>query len=289
MTKTTHLIWASDIHLDHAGPEQAIAFLERVRATNAQGLLLGGDISTALDIDEKLVETLEMVDMPVYFVLGNHDYYRGSIATVRQRVAALDDRQLHWLPKAGVREVAPGVGLIGHGGWGDAWIGDFAGSDVVLTDYLAIAELNQAFDLRRFKGAFGPSTQLQKELGRLGQDAAEALTPALKAGPLVYRRIVVLTHVPPFRQACWHEGKISDENWLPGFTCGAIGQILLEAAAAHPECEFTVLCGHTHGSGSARIADNLVVHTQAAEYGKPDFVPIEINEDEVKLLNKWGE
>jgi Icc protein len=37
----------------------------------------------------------------------------------------------------------------------------------------------------------------------------------------------------------------------------------------HPERKMTVLCGHTHSSGVARILDNLVVLTGGAQYGKP--------------------
>jgi len=47
-------------------------------------------------------------------------------------------------------------------------------------------------------------------------------------------------------------------------------------AAAHPEAELLVLCGHTHGSGVARIAPNLKVITGGADYGTPlPQLPIE--------------
>ena len=32
----------------------------------------------------------------------------------------------------------------------------------------------------------------------------------------------------------------------------------------------TVLCGHTHGRGEARILENLLVLTGGATYGKPE-------------------
>jgi hypothetical protein len=38
---------------------------------------------------------------------------------------------------------------------------------------------------------------------------------------------------------------------------------------AHPGCQLTVLCGHTHGEGEATILPNLLVKTGGAEYGKP--------------------
>ena len=58
-------------------------------------------------------------------------------------------------------------------------------------------------------------------------------------------------HVPPFREACWHQGRISDDLWRPPFSCKAVGEALVEAMEAHPGREMTVLCGHTHGAGEA--------------------------------------
>ncbi len=84
-----------------------------------------------------------------------------------------------------------------------------------------------------------------------------------------FRHVIVLTHVPPFRESCWHEGKVSDDNWLPFFACKAVGDALREAMAAAPDRQMTVLCGHTHGSGEAQILPNLRVLTGGAVYGKP--------------------
>src|SRR3954452_20529740 len=39
--------------------------------------------------------------------------------------------------------------------------------------------------------------------------------------------------------------------------------------AAHPGCEMTVLCGHTHSPGEASILPNLRVLTAGADYGRP--------------------
>ena len=283
ISTSTTLAWASDIHLDHADPDAIMMFIDRVRTSGAAALLLGGDISTAAVLEEHLVQIEEMTGLPVHFVLGNHDFYGGSIASVLKKIGSLSRPNLHWLEKAGLCEIAPGVTLIGIGGWGDARLGDFPGSDVVLTDYLAIAELRRVFDNKLFTGTFGPGSALEAELRRLGQQAAKSFAPQLSTAARTSGHVVVLTHVPPFREACWHEGAISADPWLPGFTCGAMGKILSETAAAHPKCAFTVLCGHTHGGGFARISPNLVVHTQAAEYGRPDFLVLEVSPDGVQI------
>jgi 3',5'-cyclic-AMP phosphodiesterase len=38
-----------------------------------------------------------------------------------------------------------------------------------------------------------------------------------------------------------------------------------------PDRRMTVLCGHTHGHGTARILPNLAVITGGAEYGRPEI------------------
>jgi hypothetical protein len=82
--------------------------------------------------------------------------------------------------------------------------------------------------------------------------------------------VIVLTHVPPFREACWRRGWISDDDWLPHFACRAFGEVLGEAMAAHSDCEMSVLCGHTHSAGEAQVLPNLRVLTSGAESGLPE-------------------
>jgi predicted phosphohydrolase len=283
MTKSITLAWATDIHLDHGTVENNVQFLDWVRSSGASALLLGGDITNAIALDDTLLEIAEMAGMPVHFVLGNHDYYGDSIAAVRKRMAELHHPDLTWLPASGPRTLAPGVTLVGHGGWGDARLGKFVGSPVFLSDYHAIKELKEAFDPKGFNGTFPADSELEAELRRQGQVSADTLAPHLEEAAKLSRQVIVLTHVPPFREATWHEGRHSDDQWLPGFSCGAMGDLLLATAAKNPDCRFTVLCGHTHGQGMAEMAPNLIVHTQGAEYGSPDFVLITARDNYVEV------
>ena len=280
------LAWATDVHLEKVEPWVLRAFVDRLQASRVDALLIGGDTATAADVDDRLVQFAEMIDLPIKFVLGNCDYYGGSFQSVRERIARLDHPLLSWLPSSGPQMVAPGVALVGHGGWGDARVGRFSGSKVVLTDYLAIEELQDQFDPEAFEEVFGTDTALEAELRRQGEEAAAALEPQLTEAAITCRDILVLTHHPPFREACWHEGKNGNEVWLPSCACGAVGDLLKKAAADHPESHFTVLCGHTHGSGSVTIGPNLTVHTQEAEYGRPRFLYIQAGEKGVKVVKQ---
>src|SRR5208283_3205325 len=80
---------------------------------------------------------------PVYFVLGNHDFHRGSVAATCRIVGYVvnDTPGLVYLSQAGVVELKPSTALVGHDGWADGRLGDLDGSDVILNEFLLIDEL----------------------------------------------------------------------------------------------------------------------------------------------------
>ena len=265
------IAWATDIHLNFVGEDVAEDFCRRVSLSQAEVLLIGGDIAEATDLEQWLLFLSKRLSQPIYFVLGNHDYYGSDVGGVRAKMRELSTPELGWLPAADVVELTPRTALVGHGGWGDARLGDFETDTVLLSDYFTIR------DLRECAGSDDPLlilsqlAPLKQKLHELGDDAASALRPSLQSAAADYDNVVVLTHVPPFREACWHKGRISEDNWLPGFTCKAMGDLLSDTASQHPDCTITVLCGHTHGEGEADVLENLHVSTLSARYGSPDF------------------
>ncbi len=265
----TQLAWLTDIHLNFVDPEEFSALGERVQQCGADAMLIGGDIAEADSFSEAIRQLAAATQLPIFFVLGNHDFYRGSITTVREEAELLsyESPLVAWLPAAGVVQLSESATLVGHGGWGDGRIGDFLQSDVVLNDYLLIEELAE---LSLVDGPMPELTpDLLARLNALGDEAAEHFRQILPTALETSNRVLVLTHVPPFREACWHEGQLSDDNWAPHFTCQAVGAALMEIMSAHPDRKMTVLCGHTHSSGHARILDNLEVFTGQAVYGQP--------------------
>lgn len=80
-----------------------------------------------------------------------------------------------------------------------------------------------------------------------------------------------MTHVPPFKEACRYNGRPSQEEWLPYFSCKAVGDVLKDIMEQYPESEMTILCGHTHGRAECQILPNLLVYAGRAEYGEPEI------------------
>lgn len=254
------LAWLTDIHLNFLEPEELARFYQSVNATGADAVLVTGDLAEGPHLVEALSGLADHLAAPLYFVLGNHDYYFRSISRVRSEVRELVARQprLVYLTEQPARELAPGVGLLGHDGWADARLGDYVRSTVMMHDYKLIAEL-----AGMGKAARWPLLQ------RLGDEAAAEIRRALPRALARFPEVWLLTHVPPFAESCVYDGHPSDAEWLPHFACQAMGQALVEVMQMHPQSRLTVLCGHTHGQAEHRPLPNLLVLTGGAQYGHP--------------------
>ena len=253
------LAWVTDIHLDFLGESEIARFCDALTSAGPDGVLVGGDIAQAASFEAALHQMEERVGKPIWFVLGNHDFYGATVAAVRQRAVRLSQEgRIVWLGAVEVVELTQHTGLVGHDGWGDARLGDHESSNVILNDFLRIADL-----------VTPDRANLARVLGRLGAESALHLRRVLPMALERFAHVVVLTHVPPFRDACWHEGRISSDDYLPYFACKATGDVLLDQASRHCDRRLTVLCGHTHSAGECQPLPNLRVITGAAEYGRP--------------------
>jgi Icc protein len=252
------LAWLTDVHLNFVPIEGRRQFYASIRETHPDAVLLSGDIAEGVDLLDFLHEIERGLAMPIYFVLGNHDFYRSSFADVRKRVRSLGMPNLLWLTDSGVQLLGEETALIGHDGWADGRFGDYFHSRVFLNDYVLIKE---------FAGLTA-SSRLEF-MNRLADEAAAKISKKLSEACGLRRRIILVTHVPPFREACWYEGKPSDDEWLPHFASKAMGDAIVEVMDRHPQCDLLVLCGHTHGQGMVQIRPNVLVKTGGAEYRRP--------------------
>lgn len=256
------IAWTTDIHLNFLSTQQIEIFLQSIKTQQPDSLIISGDIGEAPSIDDYLRRIANTLDIPIYFVLGNHDFYKSSIQHVRTGIAKLvqEVANLHWLNTETVIKLNDDTALVGHDGWSDGRYGDFHQSTLILNDYVQIQEL-----------AGLPRVKRLRTLHQLGDEAADYIKQMLPIACKTYKRVFVVTHSPPFQESCWHEGNsATDDNpYLPHFTCKAVGDVLLEIASQYPECEVTVLCGHTHGAGEYHPLPNLHVITGGAEYEHP--------------------
>ena len=167
-------------------------FLRDVAAAAPDALVLCGDIGQAMSVTELLSRLEQGIACPIYFVLGNHDFYRGSIAGVRAAVAehARAAARSRWLRDAGVISLTPHTALIGVDGWSDGRFGDYHGSPVMLNDYIMIKEISGLSAAERLR-----------RLQQIADDEARILDTNLRAALASHRRVIAGIHVPPFAAA----------------------------------------------------------------------------------------
>ena len=263
------LAWATDVHLTHArGNAKGSGvdlFAMGVNGLDVDALVITGDISSYEYLDHHLGWLGANIEVPVYFVLGNHDAYEGSIGGSREIAynCAAKTVGLNWLDGKPYMDLTRRSGIVGVGGWADALTGNFYLSPFLLNDYEMINELKRL-----------PAKLLKETLGRLGKEAAKRLKRSLKTVPESCEHLVVATHVPPWREADVYQGKVANDKWAPHFTCVSTGLVLNEHASSNPDRQITVLCGHTHGGGECSPMPNILCKTGEARYGFPGIVEV---------------
>jgi predicted MPP superfamily phosphohydrolase len=261
------LIWLTDIHLNFLDKQSRMDFYGKVIRTSGDSILISGDIAEAPSISEILTEMAITINKPIYFVLGNHDYYQGQINTVRQEMMDLTKNNplLHWLPTLGAQSLGDQAILLGDDCWADGRYGNYAHSRASLNDSRMINDLYQSSLLGKYP--------LLEKMHQLADKDAKRLKGNLTGSITKYRpkKVVMLMHVPPFIEACMHEGKISSDDFLPFFVSKATGDVLAQIAQENPDIEFLGLCGHTHSRAYWQPYVNLTIRAGAAEYGKPEI------------------
>jgi predicted MPP superfamily phosphohydrolase len=260
------LAWLTDPHLNFLDSEDRSLLYQEIVNSNCDALLLSGDIAEASSVVKILKEMETHIQKNIYFVLGNHDYYRGDVKTVQEAMLALTNKHeyLFWLPVAGLQKLNADTILVGQDGWADGRLGNYQNSRVVLNDSRLIVDLFQANILGKYK-------LLEKMQQLADQDAKQLENDLLEALLLNPKKIIVVTHVPPFRESCRYNGLISDDDWLPFFSSKVTGDVLMGFASNNPSIEFLILCGHTHGKADFSPLNNLIIKTGHAEYGKPEI------------------
>ena len=206
------IMWVTDTHLNASNTD---VFINTVKNSACEAIFITGEIT-----DGNLVETLhvvaERVAKPIYFVLGNSDNaYGTSTSEVRLSLSALmkEKTNLHYLHDVPVyfepRNMLTGVktAVVGIDGYADSW--------------------NVS------------KTQRKQDGATFERNVRTAIAQGAK-------RIVILTHVPPFMTDCRYKGEVTSAKNAPHYSSAQSATLFLNLANEHQNITFVVYCGHTH-------------------------------------------
>lgn len=267
--------WTTDCHLDHIDDDvRLVDFAKQLVVADPPGIFITGDISVAPRLIYHLSVIERVAQRPVFFVLGNHDYYGGEIEPVRKQMRDLSNmsQYLKYVPLNSYVALTPATALVGHDGWYDALNGDAKNSRFMMNDWVAIKDfvpfsggsqyMHRMNNLKDRDGLIALAR-------RLAHAGVSHVMNGIKSAARYHKNIVVLTHYPPFQESHIYGGRVGDADAQPWFTSKMMGDMLLNAAKSYPDVSFTVLAGHTHGRYDGKPAPNLEVHVGGADYGRP--------------------
>lgn len=268
--------WATDIHLDTLGNDPvAITDFGKFLVKDApHGVFLTGDLSNAKNLVYHLSILEKACERPIYFVLGNHDFYGASIEAVRKTMRELTNmsQYLKYLPTTQYVALSPTTALIGHDGWYDGLYGDYKSSRFVMNDWIDIKEFADINSVTREVMGWTPRYPIiVKQAQALAMEAVRHVHDGIKAAVRYHKTVIVLTHFPPFEESHIHNGRVGDPGAQPWYTSKLMGDLLKQASTAYPKVRFEVFCGHTHGKWDGQIAKNLFCHVGGAEYMHPEL------------------
>lgn len=259
-------IWLTDTHFNFLDQATLVGFFLGLEAKKVNGLFLTGDISTGPDVVKHLMWLDKVVKTPIYFVLGNHDYYRSTFAQTEQAMTGLmqSNDNLHYLTACEPISLSQDVALIGHDGWYDAGWRDPMTTAIFVWDWYFIKD---------FRSLFGTEERMALVKGR-AKEAAEFIADKLKKALKNHSTVYMLTHFPPWPEESDKFYGLLEKFWMPYNSSKMMADCVSDIMDKHPDKKLVILAGHTHIKRNIQISHNIELRVGDAEFGKPQVQDI---------------
>lgn len=244
-------LWFTDLHLNRVSPIKKILFINHIIKENPKAIFLTGDISNGMILYYDLYLLARFIKCPIYFILGNHDYWNSSIEKTHNKVKSLCDKFPHliWMSQTDFIELNDDVAIIGDEGWFDGRNGN--------TDYLKFT-IDQYLiqDFKKHKSMDEKLEHWRKMSLESSLKIESKLQKALNKG---YKTVYILTHFPAFIEATRHAGSIFEKFWLPYNINMFLGKVLTDLILDHNH-KIVLLTGHTHEPKTIKINKNIICY-----------------------------
>jgi predicted phosphohydrolase len=293
------IYWGTDLHLEWIGKDNFRKLCKQWPINKKDILFITGDISN-YSVDNNFIDYLKIMinilNIPIYFVLGNHDFWGGRIGSIiantienisnknndskiskemgfnKDEHLDIGSSLLHYLDNEeyiNISKYNRDTYIIGTSGWYDISAGAKENTTVWLNDFDLITD----FALAYYKPRLFES--VKKIAARFNNEFDNKLNTFLNKHGDEHCKLFILTHVPPYEDSAKYNMKPTDSNFLPLFTNIQLGKII-DKLKDYPNIEVTVLCGHTHCYAHYQPAKNIVVIAQGAEYKYPKIEELNI-------------
>lgn len=262
------IVWLTDTHLTLSFLWKKYVLVKHLKKIDADALILTGDISNGLFIDYVLYYIASHVNIPIYYVNGNHDrmYKDFDDSSDDLRAISRSFANFHWLDEEGFLKLNSETAIIGVDGW-YSWLKCIESRIAFTLDWLLISNFRKLKSMAERVSAFR----------KLSKDSAEAIEPkllgAIKAG---YKTIYLATHYPPFRETNMHKGKWFEAERNAYDTNDYLGEKLKDIMSQYLDIKLIVLAGHSHIKVNAKISDNIECRVNNANYFNVSFKNEEI-------------
>ncbi len=264
-------LWGSDLHLDEDRFSSLSMFLKKSFYTSGsiqtpQAFLVTGDIADKGSPISWMPRIRAKSNFPCYFVLGNHDYYGASVSKMRWALSERKDeffeREIHYVPfhHEGLF-LSDNVAVVGVDGWADGRSGDYLTSTVYLRDWDEIHDLMYLTSHERLEA-----------IQEISDQEVSSLLIKLTSLPRNVRKVLIMMHVPPFRESCLWQNTVANDQWAPHFVAHNMGLMLTSFFSKNKSLEGTVLCGHSHHRATYQPLPNLRVETAASFDGEKELL-----------------
>jgi len=253
-------LWFTDTHLDNSFLLQKYFFFKEIKKENPKGIFLTGDISTGKKVVKDLESLAKHIDCPIYFILGNHDYYHSSFCQKHNEIKALCRKytNLHWLTQHNCFPLTEESCVLGTEGWYDCHFGEPEFTRFTF-DWFMIDELYSL-----------PTHQDRIEYFKyLAEESCQIIERQLTFALENYKTIYLLTHFPPWAEATRDIGTLLEPFWLPYNVNYRLGKKIEQLMSGRKKKKLICLAGHTHTSNMVHVSRNIECIVHEASYTRP--------------------
>lgn len=253
----TKVLWLTDLHLM---PWRRKSFVKAILSESPEAVFLTGDIANlGFTLITDLTYLAERVSVPIYFVLGNHDFWFSSFAIVAQKIRSLCQKYPHlvWLTEAGVVPLNSKNCLIGTEGFYSGDVGNqnyikYTLDWIFIKDFRALTSWDERFIKFR----------------ELAEESAADIKNKLQQAFLTHQTVYLLTHYPPWVEANQYHNIIIEKFWEAYNNNLPLGQEIEKVMVDYPDKKVIVCAGHSHFPIRIKIAANIECRVGKGSYYK---------------------